>query len=77
MISRADAVVGIVGESEISPWVREEMEAAASSDKPVFALLMPGASSAGVPENARPLRFDTSKVDSSTIVELLQQVKTG
>lgn len=75
MIARADAVVGLVGDSDISPWVREEMGAAVSSDKPTFALLMPGASGAGLSESVQALRIDSSNIDEGAIQKLLSSVK--
>ena len=75
MVSRADAVVGIVGESDISPWVRQEMFAAISNEKPTLAILMPGASESGLLERVESLRVDNSKLDSKAIDRMLSFVK--
>jgi hypothetical protein len=72
MISRADAVVGFIGEDEISPWVRTEIEAAASSGKPAFLLLAPGSSTVGIPGDVRSFQFDVSNFDPMQIADLLR-----
>lgn len=77
MISLADAVIGIVGESDISPWVREEMAAAAYTEKPTLAVLMPGASGAGLSGSVQALQMDESNIGSKTIDKVLSFVKTG
>lgn len=72
MISRSDAVVGLVVDEEVSPWVSAEMEAAAICEKPVFALLAPGASSVGIPTNARILQGDLNQFDAVSITSQLR-----
>jgi hypothetical protein len=72
MISQADAVVGLVGEDEISPWVSAELEAAVAADKPAFVLLPPQASTAGIPSAVRTVQADVNRLDSRQIVELLR-----
>jgi hypothetical protein len=75
MISQADAVVGLVGEDEISPWVSAEIKAAVASEKPAFALLAPGSFSAGIPKGARTLEVDVNRLDPSSIAELIRSQK--
>jgi hypothetical protein len=77
MISQSDAVVGLVVEDEISPWVSAEIEAAAASEKPAFVLQAPGTSSAGIPSNARTLQVDVSHFDPSRIADLLRSEKSN
>ena len=72
LIAQADAVLAIVGDNEISPWVRDELGAALSWDKPAIALLWPEASAAGIPAEVRTVRVDASGLDPSRITELLQ-----
>lgn len=73
MISRADAVIGLVGDDEISPWVSAELEAAVAADKPAFALLPPQASAVGIPSAVRTVKVDDlSRLDPSQIAELLR-----
>lgn len=72
MISRADAVVGLVGEDEVSPWVSAELEAAVAADKPAFVLLPPQASTIGIPSAVQTVQVDLSRLDSRQIVELLR-----
>jgi nucleotide-binding universal stress UspA family protein len=71
LIGRADAVVALVTD-ELSPWVRDELVAASSWDKPAFALLWPHASNAGLPTNVRLVQVDEGGPSSSQIVELLR-----
>jgi hypothetical protein len=71
MISQADAVVGLVGDDEISPWASAELEAAVAADKPAFALLLPQASTIGMPSVVRTVQVGVSRFDPSQIAELL------
>ena len=72
MISQADAVVGLVGDDEISPWVSAELEAAVAADKPAFAFLSPQASTVGIPSAVRTVQVDVSRFDLSQIAEILR-----
>jgi hypothetical protein len=72
MISQADAVVGLVGDDEIGPWVSAELEAAVAADKPAFALLSTQASTVGIPKAVRTVEVDVSHFDPSQIAELLR-----
>jgi hypothetical protein len=72
MISQADAVVGLVGEDEISPWVSSELEAAVAEGKPTFALLSPEASKVGIPSAVRTIQTDVNRLDAQQIVALLR-----
>ena len=77
MIWQSDAVVGFVGEDEISPWVSAEIEAAAAAGKPAFVLLAPGTSGAGIPSDVRTLQVDVSRFDPSQISDLLRSMKSS
>lgn len=77
LISQADAVVGLVGEDEISPWVSWELEAAVAADKSAFVLLSPQASGAGLPSNVRTVRVDASGLDTSKLADLLRSGTPG
>jgi len=72
MISQADAVVGLIGDDEISPWVSQELETAVGQDKPAFVLLSPQANAIAVPSGVRRIEIDVSQLDSSQIVDLLR-----
>lgn len=71
MIAQSDAVVGLVGEDEVSPWVSAEMQVAMAAAKPTLALLGSGASRAGLPGNVRMLQVDVNRFDPGSIVEML------
>lgn len=77
MLERSDAVIGIVGANEISPWVMTEMEDAVEADKPALVLLAPGASRAGLPDGIEVLemRIDDRNLDSvvESVTGLLQR----
>jgi TIR domain len=72
MVTQSDAIVGLVGEDEISPWVSAEIKAAVASSKPALVLLANGASSAGLPGDVRTLEIDVNRLDSMAIAESLR-----
>lgn len=72
MIAQSDAVVGLVGEDEVSPWVSAEMQTGMAAAKPTLALLGSGASRAGLPGNVRMLEVDVNRIDPGSIVEMLK-----
>jgi hypothetical protein len=72
MISQADAVVGLVGDDEISPWVSSELEAAVAEGKPAFALLSREASAVGIPSAVHTVQADANTLDAQRIGELLR-----
>lgn len=77
LIAQADAVVGLVADDELSPWVRDELASALSSDKPAFALLAPQASGAGLPSEVRVVRVEASGFDASKIADLVRAATRG
>jgi hypothetical protein len=72
MIAQSDAVVGLVGEDEISPWVSAEIKTALASSKPSLVLLTAGASSIGLPSEVRTLAIDANHFDPMKIADLLR-----
>lgn len=77
MIAQSDAVVALITDDEISPWVRDELAAASTSDKPSFALLSRQASGAGLPGAVHTLQVDASESDASKIADLLLAATRG
>ena len=75
MILQADAVVGIVGGAEISPFVNAELRAAAAADKPSVALVSRENSGVGLPENILLLKVDLGHLEIQKIAELLKPRK--
>ncbi|MGO7658253.1 pYEATS domain-containing protein [Rhizobium ruizarguesonis] len=71
MIAQSDAVVGLVSEDDISPWVSTEIQAAVSLGKPTLVLAPAGVSTAGLPSDVRPLQVDINRLDPLKIAELL------
>ena len=72
MILQADAVVGIVGGAEISPFVNDELWAAAAADKPSVVLVSRENSGAGLPDNIQVLKVDMGHLEIQKIAELLK-----
>jgi hypothetical protein len=72
MIAQADAVVGLVSEDEISPWVSAELKAAEASSKPALVLLAADASGIKLPGDVRTLTIDANRPDVTAIAELLR-----
>jgi hypothetical protein len=60
MISKADAVVGVIGEDEVSPFVIEELRTAEASAKPMIALLSPDRGGVELPDSVKRVTFDPS-----------------
>ena len=71
MMTKSDAVVGLICEDETSPWVSDEIKAALALSKPALALLGEGASSVGLPEIVRKLTIDVQHFNPTAIAELL------
>lgn len=72
MMVQSDAVLGLVCEDEISPWVSGEIKAAVASSKPALVLLASGASNAGLPSDVRTLAVDVNRLDPMAIAESLR-----
>jgi hypothetical protein len=75
MMAQSDAVVGLVCEDEISPWVSAEIQAAVASAKPALVLVAVGVSTAGLPSDVRKLQVDVNRLDPMAIAELLRSLK--
>jgi hypothetical protein len=73
MMAQSDAVVGLVGEDEISPWVNAEIKTAAASSKPIFVLLPAGASSVGLPQEVQIIAVDMNRIDPMEIAGILNK----
>jgi hypothetical protein len=50
LIGQADAVIGIVGDEEVSPWVVKELETGLAAAKPSVAFFPEGTSPTGLPK---------------------------
>jgi hypothetical protein len=72
LMERADCVVCIVAEDEISPLVNDEIKAAIASAKPTWVLLGSSASSANVPSGARTIALDLNGLDPSVIAKTVR-----
>jgi hypothetical protein len=73
MIVRSDAVIGLVDDAEVSPWVSAEMQTAMAAAKPTLALMGSGASRAGLPSEVPMLQVDVRQIDPDTILEALDR----
>jgi putative ABC transport system ATP-binding protein len=60
LITRCNAVVAVVGDDEVSPFVLGELELALVASKPAIALVAEGASPAGLHTGVDQLRFSAS-----------------
>src|SRR5665213_2513390 len=74
MISKADAVVGLFGEDDVSPFVISELKFAAASAKPSFVLLPEGKGSGEVPDKAKKVHFEIDGPHASILAGLLREV---
>jgi hypothetical protein len=73
MIAKADAVVGLVCEDEVSPWVSQEIGAAVASAKNVLLLVAAGASISSL-KDIRRLEIDLKRLDPAAIAEQLRSL---
>ena len=73
MMAQSHAVVGLVGEEEISPWVSGEIKTAVASSKPALVLLPTGTSRVKLPSNVRTLKVDVDRIDPMAIVAELRR----
>ncbi|MBQ0961729.1 TIR domain-containing protein [Ideonella sp. 4Y11] len=74
MIARADAVVTLVGDDDMSPWVSAEMSHALASDKPTLALFNERAATPRLPEGVQTRPFNPREPDAQGVREWLGQV---
>ena len=73
MIAQSHAVVGLVGDDEISPVVSGEINAAVASSKPALVLLPTGTSRVKLPSNVRRLEVDVDRIDPMAVVAELRR----
>ncbi len=74
LISSADAVVGIVGDDDVSPWVISELKTGIASGKRSFTLLPSGTSSEGLPSSVEA-RHIVKNDAASLATELISGLK--
>jgi hypothetical protein len=72
MIAQSDAVVGLAGDQEISPWVSAEIKAALASSKPAWVLCAESASTVGLPSEVQAIAVDLDALDTKEIAEWLR-----
>jgi TIR domain/YEATS family len=72
MMSQSDAVVGLVGEDDISSLVSADIQAAIASAKPTFAVITTGATSITLPRDVHILQGGVDDFDPARIVELVR-----
>ena len=72
MMAKSDWVIGLVTESEASPFVLDELQAAVAADMPAVALVPFGSAGAGLPASIQRLTFDPSRGETSELVSLIR-----
>jgi hypothetical protein len=72
MISKSDAVIGIVGEDEVSPFVIDELRVGVAAAKPSGVLLPEGNSGMELPDSVERLQFDTVAPSALRVAEFLK-----
>lgn len=72
MMRQADAVIGLVGADEASPWVVGELSAAQAAAKPVLALVMHGNSDTGSPNAIPTYALESDQIDIGKIVDRIR-----
>lgn len=73
MITKADAVVSLIGDQEVSPFMGAEMGFAVASAKPTLALLTDEATAPKLPPEVQVERFDLSRFDAGLISGLMER----
>ncbi|MBQ0931136.1 pYEATS domain-containing protein [Ideonella alba] len=74
MMARADAVVTLVGDDDMSPWVSAELSHALAADKPTLALFNERAATPRLPEGVQARPFNPREPDAQGVREWLDQV---
>jgi hypothetical protein len=74
MMAQSAAIVGLVCEDEISPWVSAEIQVAVGMAKPALVVVPAGVSIAGLPREARILQGDVNRLDAAAIAEQLRSL---
>lgn len=72
MMAKSDLVIGLVTESEASPFVLDELQAAVAADMPAVALVPFGSAGAGLPASIQRLEFDPSRSETSELLTLIR-----
>jgi hypothetical protein len=78
MLATSDGVVGLVGEGEVTPWVSEEIRAAAASAKPTLVLVAgdtPTTGLPGLPKEVQTRHIDVNSLDLKAIAAELGSLK--
>ena len=70
MLRNADAILSLVGEGDMSPWVRSELENAVACEKPAFALVPPGSASVGILQQVKTFEVNATEWSASSISAL-------
>ena len=70
MLRNSDAILSLVGEGDMSPWVRSELENAVACEKPAFALVPPGSASAGIPQQVTTFEVNAKEWSAWSISAL-------
>ena len=72
MMAKSDSVIGLVTESEASPFVLDELQAAVAAEIPALALVPVGSEGAGLPASIQRVEFDPSRGETSELVALIR-----
>lgn len=78
MLARSDAVIGLVGESDPSPWVIDEMKVAEAADKPSVILAPMGRSNftgVDLPRGIQRYEIDLRSFEQSAISEIISKLE--
>jgi hypothetical protein len=76
MMEQCDAVVALVGDDDISPFVAADIKAALASSRPTLVLRPAGSSRAELPSDVRVLPIDMTQPDLSGVVSCLRSFQT-
>lgn len=77
MMARADAVVTLLSEDEVSPWVSAELGLALAADKPTLALLSETAQTPRLPEGVQVRHFNPRDPDTEGVRQWIDQAVSG
>lgn len=70
MLTKCDAVLSLVGEEDISPWVRSDLDKAIEFGKPAFAFVPPGGVIRGIPSQVQTFEVDVKDWAASSVTAL-------
>lgn len=74
MIVKSDAVVAVIGDAEVSPWVAMELGLASGLAKPTLALIAPEAGDPKLPEQVQVERLGLEGLSLERLSALLQDI---